>query len=277
MAISRKGLLAAAAGIWLGSAAPALAGAISVSWDSAAGASGYRVYWGTASRQYSSSLDVGNVTTATVTGLGNCTTWYLAVKAYNSVGESPDYSNEVFGWPRPEIASVTAGMQGSQYTMRILGTNFQTGVAVDVDEADSDTIALSDARTVSCSEIQVSAAIDPTTEGAQPAAVGFHRLTIENPDTAYAETLALEVLINPGRFDVNESDETTTDRLDGKDTAWISKLHSLRIGDSAYDPDGDLNGDGWIDGEDLSYIAANFGLCWSGNAWTLESCPSDLQ
>ncbi len=260
-----------------GAAVPSWAGSIGLTWDPAAGASGYRVYYGTASRQYTASLDVGNVTTAAISGLGNCTTWYLAVKAYNSVGESPDYSNEVSGWPRPEITSVTPGMQGSQYTMQILGTNFQTGVAVDVDAADSDTITLSEVRAVSCGEIQAAATIDPTTEGVQPAAVGFHRLTIENPDTVYAETLALEVRIDPERFDVNDGDETTLDRLDGKDTAWISKLHSLRIGDSAYDPDGDLNGDGWIDGEDLSYIAANFGLCWSGNAWTLESCPSDLQ
>ncbi len=258
-------------------ASPALGGSISLAWNQASGASGYRVYYGTASRQYTASVDVGNSTTTTVTGLANCTTWYLAVKAYNAAAESPEYSNEISGWPRPEITSVTPGMQGAQYTMRILGTNFRTGVIVDVDPADADTISLANVRAVSCGEIQASATIDPTAGGVQPAAIGFHPLTIENPDSVFAETRAFEVLIHPARFDVNTSDDTTRGRLDGKDTAWISKLHALRIGDSAYDPDGDLNGDGWIDGDDLSYVAANFGLCWSGSAWTLASCPSDLQ
>lgn len=55
---------------------------------------GYKVCYGTASGNYTTSVDVGNVTTYTVTGLSGGTTYYFAVTASNSSGES-GYSNEV--------------------------------------------------------------------------------------------------------------------------------------------------------------------------------------
>ena len=92
---------------------------------------------------------------------------------------------------------------------------------------------------------------------------------------AVSVSQAFEVRIDPARFDVNRNDDTTAGRLDGKDTAWISKLHAAREIDPSYDPDVDLNGDGWIDGDDLAYVAANFGLCWAGSAWNFSACPAD--
>jgi hypothetical protein len=54
--------------------------------------SGYRVHYGTASRRYTVDVDVGNVTTCVVSNLVSGT-YYFAVTAYNSGGES-DYSVE---------------------------------------------------------------------------------------------------------------------------------------------------------------------------------------
>lgn len=54
---------------------------------------GYKVYYGTSSGNYTSIVDVGNVTIYTVTGL-SVETYYFAVTASNANGESV-YSNEV--------------------------------------------------------------------------------------------------------------------------------------------------------------------------------------
>lgn len=56
---------------------------------------GYKVYVGTASAVYSSSLSVGNVTSYTVSNLGVGSTYYFAVAAYNTSGIESSFSNEV--------------------------------------------------------------------------------------------------------------------------------------------------------------------------------------
>ena len=56
---------------------------------------GYKVYVGTSSGVYSSSVNVGNVTTYAVTNLGIGTTYYFAVSAFNSSGIESGFSNEV--------------------------------------------------------------------------------------------------------------------------------------------------------------------------------------
>lgn len=56
---------------------------------------GYRIYYGIASRTYSRSIDVGNVTAYTVTGLGTGI-YFFAVTAYNAAGLESGYSNEVW-------------------------------------------------------------------------------------------------------------------------------------------------------------------------------------
>ena len=62
--------------------------------------SGYRVYYGTASGAYlqasGTGINVGNVTTFTVTGLGNGARYFFAVTAYDSSNNESGYSNEVF-------------------------------------------------------------------------------------------------------------------------------------------------------------------------------------
>src|SRR6267143_2455469 len=61
--------------------------------------SGYRIYYGTAPGTYLQSvgqgLNVGDVTTFTVTGLSSGTRYFFAATAYDASGESA-FSNEVF-------------------------------------------------------------------------------------------------------------------------------------------------------------------------------------
>ena len=63
---------------------------VSLAWDASPGpnVAGYRVYYGTSSGSLSQNLDAGPVTIATVPNLSNATTYFFAVTAYNTAGES---------------------------------------------------------------------------------------------------------------------------------------------------------------------------------------------
>ncbi len=67
-----------------------------LNWDAStsSGVTGYKLYYGTASGSYSQSMDVGNATSYTVSGLSDGQKYYFAAKAYNSTGNQSAYSNE---------------------------------------------------------------------------------------------------------------------------------------------------------------------------------------
>jgi hypothetical protein len=55
---------------------------------------GYTVYYGGASHQYTNSVVVGNVTSVVVPGLMENTTYFFAAKSHDDAGNQSDYSNE---------------------------------------------------------------------------------------------------------------------------------------------------------------------------------------
>jgi len=56
---------------------------------------GYKIYWGTSSGNYTSSKDVGNTTTCTITGLDEGKTYYFAATAYDASSNESDYSEQI--------------------------------------------------------------------------------------------------------------------------------------------------------------------------------------
>jgi len=56
---------------------------------------GYRIYYGTASREYLNSIDVGNTTTYRLDGLLERVMYYIAVTAYDTTGNESGFSDEV--------------------------------------------------------------------------------------------------------------------------------------------------------------------------------------
>src|SRR5262245_66070246 len=72
------------------------AGQLKLGWDPVTNASGYQLYYGTSSGNYSSSIDAQNNTSVTVPGLTDGARYFFAVRAYNSTTAS-DFSNEVSG------------------------------------------------------------------------------------------------------------------------------------------------------------------------------------
>src|SRR5712691_6950538 len=88
--------------------APALSSAaqVTLAWDANTDPdlAGYKLYYGTSSRSYQSSVDVGNVTSYTLSGLLEGQTYYFAATAYNLSLNESGFSNEV----SKAIADVTA-------------------------------------------------------------------------------------------------------------------------------------------------------------------------
>ena len=56
---------------------------------------GYRIYSGTASKQYTNKVDVGNLTSYTLNSLTDGATYYFAITAYDTLGNESSYSNEL--------------------------------------------------------------------------------------------------------------------------------------------------------------------------------------
>ena len=87
-------------------AVPAFAGTtVPLAWNASqdANVAGYKIYYGVASRVYTNSLDVGNVTNAVVVGLVEGTTYFFAATTYDAAGMESDYSNEANYLVAPSI------------------------------------------------------------------------------------------------------------------------------------------------------------------------------
>jgi hypothetical protein len=74
--------------------------------------SGYRLYCGATSQVYTTVIDVGPDTTATVTNRFSGPTYFFAVTAYNAVGTESALSTEV-AWTRSAVDSDGDGMTDS--------------------------------------------------------------------------------------------------------------------------------------------------------------------
>ena len=261
--------------LWTGAAAfaacPSFAGTLGLRWNAATGAAGYRVYYGNAPGTYTSSIDVRNVLSTSITGLSDCAPTYLAVKSYNFSGESATFSQEVSSFPRPVVNSATpdAALQGAQVLFTLAGTNFESGSTVTIDNPD---IHIDSASMTSCTSAQVLVTIEPTAANVRPAEVGRFTVSVTNPHAVTGSKASeFEVVVNPARFDINQND-ASDDRLDGMDTVWLSRVFGAAEGGSLYDPDFDFDGDGWIDGSDLAYLSSNLGRCWTGTGWNGLAC-----
>ncbi len=269
--------------LMVGGATTVRAGVIDLAWNSVIGASGYRVYYGTASRQYQSSIDVGKVTAASLDALADCTTYYVAVKAYNQGGESAGFSNEIVGWPHPEITAQTlAAKQGGQILLEISGTNFDADAVVTVDTSavpsdpyGNPLVEVGPAAATSCHRVEAAVAIEPTASGLQAMGLGRIDLPVEivNPGGVYRQgAVSLDVAFEPTRADMNRSNDRTDERVDGDDLATLVRAWASAFGDPAFDFDLDLDGDADVDGEDLALLASIFGRCHASDDWTVEAC-----
>jgi hypothetical protein len=92
----------------------AFAGQVTLAWDPvvAPALAGYKLYSGTSSGAYTSTVDVRNVTTYTLTGLTDGATYFFAVTAYDTVGNESGYSNEV-SYTVPGVPDIAVAGNGA--------------------------------------------------------------------------------------------------------------------------------------------------------------------
>ena len=74
-----------------------LAADVTLEWDqnSEPDISGYKVYYSVESRNYTTTIDVGNFTSCVISDLDPERTYFFAATAYNTDGYESDFSNEV--------------------------------------------------------------------------------------------------------------------------------------------------------------------------------------
>jgi Malectin domain len=94
----------------------AMAASLTLAWDASAGATGYVIHYGSASRQYTATVDVGNTTTAALSALDPAAVYYLAVTAYDGAGDESDFSNEVLYNPAQPTVIWAVNAGGPKYT-----------------------------------------------------------------------------------------------------------------------------------------------------------------
>ena len=93
----RRGTLAVLASVLVLFPMSASGAAVDLAWDANTepNLAGYKIYCGTASGTYSYSIDVGNTTEYTLTGLDEGVTYYLAATAYDQDDNESDLSEEL--------------------------------------------------------------------------------------------------------------------------------------------------------------------------------------
>jgi hypothetical protein len=91
---------------------PVYSAQVTLAWDANPdpNIAGYRVYYGTSSRDYSFYADVGNQTTCTIANLQN-TMYYFAATAYDAGGQQSPYSAEVVYSPPSCSFSISPASQ----------------------------------------------------------------------------------------------------------------------------------------------------------------------
>jgi hypothetical protein len=96
---------------------------VTLAWDpnSEASLKGYKVYYGSASGNYSFMVDVGNWTSLTISGLEAGKTYYFAATAYGPAGEESGMSGELrYDTPRPDshfLSPTNASNGAASYTI----------------------------------------------------------------------------------------------------------------------------------------------------------------
>ena len=107
---------------------------VTITWDSGSDSEfvSYKIYYGTVSHVYNYQVTFGNTNAATITGLDEGATYYIAATGVDGLGNESAYSNEIsFTTTSPTAATLTpvlepfgiigisvSGGNGSQYVVQ---------------------------------------------------------------------------------------------------------------------------------------------------------------
>lgn len=235
------------------------AGTIKVAWDAVGDAdlAAYKVYYGTSPGVYTNSTTVTQPqTSADLTNLQDCRTYYVAVKAVDANGnESLGFSNEISGMCAPVPTSVSPNSMKQATNGQIItinGANFDTQARPDF----GPDILVNNYSTSSCNQMTANITI---TEGAlvNTPSGPKRNLKIINQSGPVGSNGngVFSVAFNERRADIDGSG-----KVGGRDLLYWQNAFGSVAGNGNYNIDADLNGDGKVDGADLSLLAV-----WHGH------------
>ncbi len=161
---------------------------------------GYTLYYGTASGVYTTTLDVGNSTTAYVAPLTPGTTYYFVVTAYDSFGIESGYSNEA-SFTAPGAQTPTVSLAGIN-----TGATFNSSASIVL----SATAAESNGQISQVAFYEGNNLVGSTTSSPYSvtwsnAAVGTHVLTAVAYDAAGAKANSTAISIQVVPFGISSS------------------------------------------------------------------------
>jgi hypothetical protein len=95
---------------------------------------GYRIHYGPASGTYLFTIVLGNVTSTTVSGLAERTTYHFAVSAINAAGLESDYSNEVNHKPGHHMSDfgITENGESVLFLRGLIGSQYDIEASEDL-------------------------------------------------------------------------------------------------------------------------------------------------
>jgi hypothetical protein len=191
------------------------------------------------------------LTTADLPNLQDCRTYYVAVKAVDANGnESMGFSNEISGMCAPVPTSVSPNnvkQATNNQQITINGANFDTQARPDF----GPDILVNSHSTSTCT--QMTANITVTESALVNQAPGPKRtLKIINQSGPVGSNAngVFSVAFNERRADIDGSG-----KVGARDLLYWQNAFGSVAGESNYNVDVDLNGDGRVDGADLTLLA----------------------
>ncbi len=110
----------------------AFASDATLAWNAVSSAelAGYKLYYGTVSGSYGTSIVVGNSTSYTISGLQAGTTYYIAITAYDSALKESPFSAEITA-TTPQTAPSISNVQNTLLTSNSATISWNTNLASD--------------------------------------------------------------------------------------------------------------------------------------------------
>ncbi len=203
---------------------------VTLAWDSSTdpNVTGYKIYYGVASRVYTNTVDVGTATTVTVSNLLEGATYYFAATAYNSVGLESDFSAEA-------SYTVPGGAVNAPPTLNTI-----SNVSINED-AGSQTVNLAGISSGASNEVQTLTITavssntglipNPTVNYTSPNSTG----TLSFAPVANANgTATITVTVNDGQATNNTITRTfTVTVVAGNDAPTLNTINNVTINEDA--------------------------------------------
>ena len=157
---------------------------------------GYKIYYGQASHVYTSSVDVGGVTNATITGLSAGLTYYFAATTYDATGLESDFSNEATTLTAASptlggLGNIAINENAAWQTVNLTGISLGTGQTLTITAVSSNPTLIP----------------NPTVNYSSPAATGTLSFA---PTTDTFGTATITVTVNNGLNQNNLFTQTFT-------------------------------------------------------------------